>query len=183
MRPKYEYGDEVRVIRNVRNDGTFPGTKTGELLVRRGSTGFVRDVGTFLQDQIIYTVHFIDTDMIVGCREGEVQPASDPWVHNLFEFREKVTPKIQLAVSGEIIAQPGDHGEILRVLRNEPGGVAYHVRFPGRTLQVPETSLEFVSAASPDDLLSVEDDPEDLADVLALAAQQAEKEAEEKGAS
>lgn len=175
MRPKYEYGDEVRVIRNVRNDGTFPGTKTGELLVRRGSVGFVRDVGTFLQDQIIYTVHFIDTDKIVGCREAELQPASNAWVHNLFEFREKVTPKVQLAVADEIIARPGDEGEILKVLRNAPGGVAYHVRFPGRTLQVPETSLEFVSEATPDDLLSVEDDPEDLADVLAAAAQRAEQ--------
>lgn len=182
MRPQYEYGDEVRVIRNVRNDGTFPGTETGELLVRRGSVGFVRDVGTFLQDQIIYTVHFIDKgkdkDMIVGCREPELQPASDPWVPNLFEFREKVTPKVQLAVAGEVIARPGDEGDIFKVLRNEPGGVAYHVRFPGRTLQVPETSLEFVREASPDDLLSVEDDPEDLADVLAAAAQQAEKAAE-----
>lgn len=182
MRPKYEYGDEVRVIRNVRNDGTFPGTKVGELLIRRGTVGYVRDVGTFLQDQIIYTVHFIANDMIVGCREQELLRASDPWVPSLFEFREKVTPKIKLAVGGEVIAEPGDEGEILKVLRNQPGGVAYHVRFPGRTLQVPETSLEFVSEASADDMLSVEDDPEDLADVLAAAAERAEQEAAAKDA-
>jgi nitrogen fixation protein NifZ len=35
MRPRFDYGDAVRVIRNVRNDGTFPGQKTGNLLVRR----------------------------------------------------------------------------------------------------------------------------------------------------
>jgi len=45
MRPKYDYGAEVRVIRNLRNDGTYPGLATGTLLVRRGSIGFVRDVG------------------------------------------------------------------------------------------------------------------------------------------
>ncbi|HFB2047853.1 MAG TPA: hypothetical protein TECP_00195 [Hyphomicrobiaceae bacterium MAG_BT-2024] len=178
MRPKYGYGDEVRVIRNIRDDGTFPGSTVGALLIRRGSVGFVRDIGTFLQDQIIYTVHFIDADKVVGCREPEVQPVSVPWVPNQFEFREKVTPKAQLAVSGEVIARPGDEGQILRVLRNEPGGVFYHVRFPGRTLQVPEISLEFVSEASPDDILSVEDDPEDLADVLAAAAQNAEEAAD-----
>ncbi|MEN2495169.1 MAG: hypothetical protein TECD_01087 [Hyphomicrobiaceae bacterium hypho_1] len=175
MRPKYECGDEVRVIRNVRDDGTFPGSKIGELLIRRGSTGFVRDIGTFLQDQIIYTVHFTEMDKIVGCREPELRPASTPWVPNLYEFREKVTPCVQLAISGEIIARPGDVGQIMRVLRNEPCGVAYHVRFPGRTLQVPEKSLKFVSEASSDDLLSVEDDPEDLADVLAAAADKADQ--------
>ena len=39
--PQFEYGDEVRVIRNVRNDGTYPGMDTGSLLIRRGSVGCV----------------------------------------------------------------------------------------------------------------------------------------------
>ena len=38
MRPRFEYGDGVRVLRNIRNDGTFPGARTGALLVRRGDT-------------------------------------------------------------------------------------------------------------------------------------------------
>ena len=29
--PLFEYGDEVRVVRNVRNDGTYPGMDTGTL--------------------------------------------------------------------------------------------------------------------------------------------------------
>ena len=74
--PRFEYGDEVRVTRNVRNDGTFPGAEVGELLIRRGSTGFVRDVGTFLQDQVVYSVHFVDADRLVGCREQELQEAT-----------------------------------------------------------------------------------------------------------
>lgn len=147
MRPRYEFGDEVRVLRNVRDDGTFPGADVGQLLIRRGSTGFVRDVGTFLQDQIIYTVHFVESDRLVGCREQELQPASDPWNPSLFEFRDKVTPKIPLGISGEVVAKPGDVGEVLRVLRDHPGGVAYHVRFPGRTLLTPETALDLVRAA------------------------------------
>ena len=34
--PLYEYGQAVRLIRNVRNDGTYPGSDTGALLMRRG---------------------------------------------------------------------------------------------------------------------------------------------------
>ncbi|MEL6980488.1 MAG: nitrogen fixation protein NifZ [Pseudomonadota bacterium] len=147
MRPQFEFGDHVRVLRNVRDDGTFPGADVGQLLVRRGSTGFVRDVGTFLQDQIVYTVHFVDGDRLVGCREQELQPASDPWVPSVFEFRDKVTPKLPLGVSGEVVARPGDEGEVLKVLRDAPGGVAYHVRFPGRTLQTPESALALLRPA------------------------------------
>ncbi len=141
MRPKYEYGESVRVTRNVRNDGTFPGLETGALLVRRGSVGYVKDVGTFLQDQIIYSVHFMQQDRMVGCREEELQPEDAPWVPSRFEFREKVRAKNPFAVQGEVIVAAGAEGEILKVLRDGADGVAYHVRFPGRTLQIPEQSL------------------------------------------
>jgi len=142
MLARFDFGDEVRVIRNVRNDGTFPGLETGQLLVRRGSVGHVRDVGTFLQDQIIYTVHFVDQDRVVGCRQEELIAASDDWVPSLFEFRDRVLAKVALAIRGEVIVAAGDGGEILKVERDAPGGVAYEVRFPGRTLLVPETALE-----------------------------------------
>lgn len=147
MRPKFEYGQAVRVIRNLRNDGTYPGEPTGRLLVRRGTVGYVRDVGTFLQDQIVYSVDFIDSQRMVGCREPELQLASDPWVATRFEFRDKVTPRLPLALQGEVIAQPGDAGEVEKVLREQADGPVYHVRFSGRTLQVPEPALDFLPGA------------------------------------
>jgi len=131
----------VRVVRNVRNDGTFPGMEVGTLLVRRGSVGYVRDVGTFLQDQLIYSVHFLEQNRLVGCREAELQAEADPWTPSRFESRDKVTPRLALGVQGNIVARPGTVGEIEKVLRGTPGNVSYHVRFPGRTLQVPETAL------------------------------------------
>ncbi len=140
--PLFDNGDEVRVIRNVRNDGTYPGEKVGNLLIRRGSTGYVRSRGTFLQDQIIYEVHFVEHGMVVGCREEELIGADEEWVPSRFEFREKVKSKLKLAVKGEVIADVGDIGEVIKVLRWQEDGVAYHVRFPGHTLLVPETSLE-----------------------------------------
>jgi hypothetical protein len=55
MNARWEYGEAVRLTRNVRNDGTYPGLDPGAPLVRRGSIGYVVDVGTFLQDQVIYS--------------------------------------------------------------------------------------------------------------------------------
>jgi nitrogen fixation protein NifZ len=144
VRPKFEYGEKVRVVRNLRNDGTYPGEPTGRLLVRQGSVGFVRDVGTFLQDQLIYSVDFLDAGLRVGCREQELQLESEPWIPTRFEFRDKVTPTVPLGIRGEVIALPGEGGEIEKVLRENPGGPAYHARFNGRTLLVPESALEFL---------------------------------------
>ena len=144
MLPKYEFGDEVRIIRNVRNDGTYPGVPIGTLLIRRGSTGFVMNVGTFLQDQLIYTVNILEQNKIVGFREEELISIDEPWIPSKFESREKVRSKITLAVRGEVRAVPGAEGEILKVLRDEQGGVQYQVIFHDHVLQVPESALEAV---------------------------------------
>jgi nitrogen fixation protein NifZ len=128
----------------VRNDGTYPGEETGALLIRRGSVGHVVDVGTFLQDQIIYSVHFLDVGRLVGCREEELLGADEPWVPSAYEFRQKVRAAKTLAAKGETLVAVGSIGEILKVLRDGPAGVAYHVHFdclPGRPLLVSEGAL------------------------------------------
>jgi len=151
MKPAYDYGDEVRVTRNVRNDGTFPGREIGDLLIRRGSVGHVRSVGTYLQDQIIYSVHFLEDNLLVGCREEELLSAADPWVPNRFEFRDKVITTRQLVSQGDTLAARGDEGEVIKVVRDNPQGIAYHVRINGRTLMIPETTLEPADPATDDD--------------------------------
>ncbi len=138
---RFDFGEAVRVTRNVRNDGTYPGREVGDLLIRRGSVGHVIEVGTFLQDQIIYTVHFLEQGRMVGCRAEELIPADAPWNPSRFEFRDKVLCRLDLGINGEVLVAKGSEGEILKVLRElEP--LQYHVRFPGRTLQVPEAALE-----------------------------------------
>jgi nitrogen fixation protein NifZ len=141
VQPRFDYGDAVRVVRTIRNDGTFPGLDTGALLVREGSVGHVHNVGTFLQDQIIYAVHFLEVDRTVGCREEELLPAQDPWVPTQFLYGEKVTVRIPLAIRGQVVVEAGRSGEVIKVLRDAPGGPGYHVLFDGRTFQVPETAL------------------------------------------
>ncbi|WP_338018551.1 MULTISPECIES: nitrogen fixation protein NifZ [unclassified Halorhodospira] len=150
MLPRFRIGAAVRVARNIRNDGTYPGVARGELLVPRGSVGYVRDVGTFLQDQIVYSVFFLDQDRMVGCREEELMDAASHWVETRFEFRDRVTPTRRLAVHGEVVAEPGAVGEIIRVMRDARTGPAYQVRFPGRTLQVPEHALAPLAAEVPE---------------------------------
>jgi nitrogen fixation protein NifZ len=110
--------------------------------VRRGSIGYVVDVGIFLQDQVIYSVHFLDSDRIVGCRAEELISANAPWTPSRFETRENIRVIASLTVNGEIVVPAGTVGEILLVLRDTPSGVQYHVHFPGHVLQVPETLLE-----------------------------------------
>lgn len=144
MLPEFEFGQEVRIVRNVRNDGTYPGLPIGALLVRRGCTGFVTNVGTFLQDQLIYTVNFLELNKIVGCREEELIRIDEPWIPSKFETREKVRSRITLMVRGEVRAKPGMEGEILKVIRDEGSSVQYHVIFHDHVLQVSESALEAV---------------------------------------
>jgi nitrogen fixation protein NifZ len=148
MQPRFDYGDEVRVIRNLRNDGTYPGQDTGNLLVRRGETGFVRDIGTFLQDQIIYTVDFVDAGRQVGCRDAELIPADATWNPSRFEFRDRICARQPLALQGEIVVNAGQRGEIECVLLGDDGAPLYEVRFAGLTLLVPESGL--LPAAPPE---------------------------------
>jgi nitrogen fixation protein NifZ len=144
MRTRFDFGDAVRVIRNVKDDGTYPGADVGQLLVRRGSVGHVVDIGTFLQDQVIYSVHFLDINRIVGCREEELIGGADEWVPSRYEFREKVRAALPLGKEGQVVVPGNAIGEIIKVLRNATGGVAYQVHFEcllGRVLQVPEAAL------------------------------------------
>jgi nitrogen fixation protein NifZ len=146
MRPRFDYGDGVRVIRNIRDDGTFPGKDMGDLLVRRGSLGCVLEIGTFLQDQIIYTVRFMDEDRIVGCREEELIGADEEWTPSRFESRERVQATRHFAIEGELVVPCGTPGEVIRVIRDHPSGVHYHVSFPGHFLVIPEDGLVALSA-------------------------------------
>jgi len=162
MLPQFDYGDEVRVVRNVRNDGTFPGKEVGELLIRRGSVGSVHDVGTYLQDQLIYRVYFLESGRMVGCREEELVSAGLPWVETLFEFRDRVVMRVPLSAQGSIVVDKGTVGTVLKVLRDMPGGPQYHIHFSsGRMFQIPERVLELATGAA---ALMVEDLPVEVED-------------------
>ncbi|MDD5248193.1 MAG: nitrogen fixation protein NifZ [Rhodocyclaceae bacterium] len=148
MPSRWDIGADVRVVRNLRNDGTYPGADTGTLLIRRGSVGTVVDIGTFLQDQVIYSVHFLEADRIVGCREEELIGGDEAWMPSAYEVRERVVARKILAVGGDTRVPRGAVGEILQVVRRDDA-VTYHVHFaclPGRILAVPEAALGALGA-------------------------------------
>ncbi|AGB73552.1 MULTISPECIES: nitrogen fixation protein NifZ [Rhizobium] len=70
--PQFLPGERVRATRHIKNDGTYPGKDVGENLVRKGDEGYVRDIGTFLQQFYIYAVEWVDRGTIVGMRAREL---------------------------------------------------------------------------------------------------------------
>ena len=70
--PRFEMGERVISRSVVRNDGTYNGRDIGEVLVHKGEVGFVRSIGTFLQQFYIYAVEFIDSGHRVGLRAKEL---------------------------------------------------------------------------------------------------------------
>jgi nitrogen fixation protein NifZ len=74
--PAFEYGEKVRSVRVVRNDGTYRGKEIGEVLVKKGEEGYVISIGTFLQQFYIYGVEFLNTGCRVGMKRKELERAN-----------------------------------------------------------------------------------------------------------
>ncbi|MBP2294163.1 nitrogen fixation protein NifZ [Azospirillum rugosum] len=72
-RPVFEEGQKVRALRDVRNDGTYPGRPMGDFLIRTGDVGYVKSVGTYLQMYYIYAIDFYEKRIIVGMRAKELE--------------------------------------------------------------------------------------------------------------
>lgn len=70
--PVFKPGERVRAKRLVKNDGTYPRKEIGEPLVQKGDTGYVRDIGTFLQMFYVYAVEWPERGTIVGMRAKEL---------------------------------------------------------------------------------------------------------------
>jgi len=70
--PVFRIGQRVRLLKNIRNDGTNPFVVKDGILVRPGAEGYVKVIGYFLQVIRIYEVHFIDEGATFGCREAEL---------------------------------------------------------------------------------------------------------------
>lgn len=71
--PLFELEDKVRLTKTIRNDGTFGDRERGAILAQPGEIGYVVAIGTFLQTFYIYSVHFIELGMVVGCRSRELE--------------------------------------------------------------------------------------------------------------
>jgi nitrogen fixation protein NifZ len=70
--PVFKPGEKVRATKYVKNDGTYPHRDIGDVLVKKGDVGYVRDIGIFLQQFYIYAVEFVDRSVVVGMRGKEL---------------------------------------------------------------------------------------------------------------
>ncbi len=140
MKPSYEFGTRVRVIRSLRNDGTCPGKSRGALLVREGSIGYGREWGSLLQDNLVYQVHFVEEDCIVGCREQELISGSAPWIDGEFQYGDWVSAALPLAIGDRPVVVAGQVGQIMDEIRDRQP-MSYVVLFDGRLFRVPEAAL------------------------------------------
>ncbi|MCG3724274.1 nitrogen fixation protein NifZ [Vibrio cincinnatiensis] len=146
-RPRFEPGYKVRVIRNIRNDGSFQDRDKGELLVTSGSIGIVRSYGDFLQSQRIYQVFIEAENKVVGVRESEVIDAALPWVPCLFRSQDKAKLTCSLTMFGKPLASKGDVIDVHRAYRNlDDGSVNYDVKFGEHIIRLEASRLTPVEA-------------------------------------
>lgn len=87
---KFFLGQKVKLLEDVKNDGTYPYLAIGEIMIKQGSIGYIRSIGDFLQVIRVYEVHFLDPEAhieVIGCREHELE-AMEPYRDLEAEERE-----------------------------------------------------------------------------------------------
>lgn len=83
--PIFDYGEKVISRKNVRNDGTFAGAEIGDVLVKKGEVGYVKSIGSFLQQFYIYGIDFVDRGYVVGMKGRELTSLDNPAEEELSE--------------------------------------------------------------------------------------------------
>lgn len=72
--PKFQWGQRVRALVDLHNDGSFPYAPAEALLIGAGDAGEIVQVGTHTEANMpIYLVEF-DERLVVGCLEEEIVP-------------------------------------------------------------------------------------------------------------
>lgn len=148
---RFAAGSEVRVVRDVRNDGSFYGLEKGELLVEEGAVGMVRSFGWFLQEQIIYEVFFPHNGRQIGLRDVEVIDAALPWQPCRFRSLDMAQLALSLSIDGDVVAHKGARVQVQWPQRDlDSGSISYdilldneiEVTVPDRALLQPDTTAE-----------------------------------------
>ncbi len=76
--PRFQWGQPVRSVGDLFNDGSYPDSPEDALLVRGGDRGEIVRVGAHVESNTtIYLVEF-NGNRVVGCLEDEIAPISSP---------------------------------------------------------------------------------------------------------
>lgn len=109
--PLYRIGERVRLTKTIRNDGTYPHARNGDILVEAGAEGYVRKIGDFLQTIRIYEVNFIEEGLIFGCREAEIESALEDDGYDEVAEELRWLKEHRAARAAEKLAQSQEEGE------------------------------------------------------------------------
>ena len=72
--PKYQWGQRVKTLIDLVNDGSYPDAEPEALLVASGGLGEIVQVGSLTESNTpIYLVEFGE-GQVVGCLEEEIAP-------------------------------------------------------------------------------------------------------------
>jgi len=70
--PKYQWGQRVRTLEVLVNDGSFPDAAPDMVLAGAGAVGEIVQVGMHVEANLpVYLVEFSDR-RVIGCREEEI---------------------------------------------------------------------------------------------------------------
>lgn len=94
--PRFMFGERVICRSTIRNDGTFAGKDIGHVLVKKGDIGYVRSIGTFLQQFYIYSVEWVGRGYQVGMRAKELCTLDDLPEEVLAQFTDRLEQLKQL---------------------------------------------------------------------------------------
>lgn len=73
--PKFQWGQPVKTVVALVNDGSYPGVAEEELLVASGTQGEIVQTGMHEESNTpVYIVEFPD-GKVIGCLEQELEPA------------------------------------------------------------------------------------------------------------
>jgi nitrogen fixation protein NifZ len=72
--PRFQWGQRVKALVDLHNDGSFPDAALEALLVNVGDVGEIVQVGTHAEENLpVYLVEFGER-LVVGCLEEEILP-------------------------------------------------------------------------------------------------------------
>lgn len=70
----FRVNEQVRSLAQVKNDGTYPHKDIGEVVVKVGDTGSVRETWSFL-GKVYFTVEFLESAIVVIMTDRELAAA------------------------------------------------------------------------------------------------------------
>ena len=124
---RFHQGCEVRLLYDVVNDGTVYGVERGKIIQEAGSVGYIKQFGDLING-MVYDVHFLGSDQIIGCRDWELADGDVEWQPAVFENKELVVSSKKLASTmGNIPADT--KGKVVGVRYLAPHGYVYEVNF------------------------------------------------------